>query len=285
MSNEAQLPDVPTRELNDGSQIPVLGFGTYPLIGEPGRAAVVSAIEAGYRLLDSAVNYENEGAVGAALRSTAVPRAELTVQTKLPGRHHETERALRSIEESRFRLGVDQIDVVLIHWPNPITGKYIEAWRGLVQAQREGLVRTIGVSNFNERLLREIIQDTGVVPAINQIELHPWFPQEDMLKVHQELGIVTQAWSPLGKRKAPFNEEPVTAAAARLGVTPAQVILRWHLQRGVLALPKSATLERQTSNIDVFGFSLTDEEVAAITALGRPDGRLFDGDPEVHEEQ
>lgn len=261
-----------------------IGFGTYPLVGKEGTDAVASAIEVGYRLIDSAVNYENEGTVGQAIRASGL-RDEITVQTKLPGRHHDTERAIASGWESRARLGVEQIDVMLIHWPNPITGKYREAWRGLIELQRQGVVATIGVSNFNERLLREIIDDSGVTPAINQIELHPRFPQSDMLEVHRELGIQTQAWSPLGKREAPFDEPAVADAAAAHGVTPAQVILRWHHQRGVVPLPKSATPSRQSANLDIFGFELTDAEIAAITALGREDGRLFGGDPETHEEQ
>ena len=279
---------LPTLTLNDGHTLPALGFGTYPLIGDAGAAAIRSALENGYRLLDSAVNYENEGVVGAALRGfldeAGVSRADITVQTKLPGRHHDFERALASGEESRARLGLEQIDVLLIHWPNPITGKYKEAWRALVELRERGVARTIGVSNFNERLLDEIIADTGVVPAINQVELHPYFPQAALLEKHAELGIVTQAWSPLGKRQAPYGEPVVVAAAERLGVTPAQVILRWHLERGTLPLPKSATPSRQVENLSVTEFSLTAEETEAITALGKRDGRLFDGDPETHEE-
>ncbi|WP_296665750.1 aldo/keto reductase [Demequina sp.] len=274
--------------LNDGHSIPAVGFGTYPLVGDAGGAAVRSALDAGYRLLDSAVNYENEGVVGAAMRaflaSSGVARSDVTVQTKLPGRHHAFERAIESGEESRARMGLDRIDVLLIHWPNPVTGRYREAWRGLVELRERGVVRSIGVSNFTERLLEEIIDDSGVVPAINQVELHPHFPQTELMAVHERLGIVTQAWSPLGKRQAPYTEPAVADAAARLGATPAQVILRWHLQRGSLPLPKSATPSRQVENLAIDGFSLLPEEVAAITALGRADGRLFDGDPERHEE-
>ncbi len=279
---------IPTFPLNDGHPIPAIGFGTYPLVGDEGGRAVLSALEHGYRILDSAVNYENEGIVGRALRDylreSGVPRHEVTVQSKLPGRHHDTERAIASGEESRARMGLDRIDVLLIHWPNPITGRYREAWRGLVELRERGVVRTIGVSNFTPRLLDEIIDDTGVVPAINQVELHPYFPQTELLALHARLGIVTQAWSPLGKRQAPYSEPAVVAAAARLGATPAQVILRWHLERGSLPLPKSATPSRQAENLAAAALRLTPEEVEAITALGRADGRLFDGDPEHHEE-
>ncbi|MDN4478672.1 aldo/keto reductase [Demequina lignilytica] len=279
---------LPTLTLNDGFTIPALGFGTYPLVGAEGAAAVRSALDTGYRLLDSAVNYENEGVVGRAARDWLVEsgsgRDELTVQTKLPGRHHDYERALASGYESVARLGLDRIDVLMIHWPNPVTGRYREAWRALVELRERGVVRSVGVSNFTPRLLEEIIDDSGVVPVVNQVELHPYFPQEELLEVHARHGIVTEAWSPLGKRQAPYGEPVIVAAAARLGVTPAQVILRWHLERGTVPLPKSATPSRQAENLAVDSFALLPEEVAAITALGREDGRLFDGDPERHEE-
>lgn len=282
-------PAIPTHTLNDGHHLPAIGFGTYPLVGQEGYEAVRSAIASGYRLIDSAVNYENEGTVGAAIRDAiaqdGIDRAEITVQTKLPGRHHDYERAIRSGYESRWRLGVDVIDVLLIHWPNPATGKYREAWRALVELQRRGVVRTIGVSNFTPEHLQHVIDDTGVVPAINQIELHPLFPQLESRAAHTRLGILTEAWSPLGKASAPYAEPAVTAAAEAHGVTPAQVILRWHLQLGTVPLPKSTTPARQAENLDVFGFELSKTEVAAITALARPDGRLFGGDPDSHEEQ
>ena len=274
----------PQITLNDGSEIPALGFGTYPMKGEEGFDAVTSAIARGYRLIDSAVNYENEGTVGAAIEASGEPIDLITVQTKLPGRHHETDAAIAAGWESRYRLGVEQIDVMLIHWPNPITGKYREAWRGLIELQRQGVVRTIGVSNFTEQHLRDIIDDSGVTPAINQVELHPRFPQSELLEVHRELGIQTQAWSPLGKGQAAYEEDAVAGAAKRHGVTPAQVILRWHHERGVIPLPKSATPSRQSENLDVFSFALSADEVEAITALGRPDGRLWDGDPTRNEE-
>ncbi|MGO1391997.1 aldo/keto reductase [Agrococcus casei] len=277
------MSQTPQITLNDGSSIPAIGFGTYPMVGQAGFDGTASAIANGYRLIDSAVNYENEGAVGAAIRASGI-RDEITVQTKLAGRHHETERAVQAGWESRYRLGLDQIDVMLIHWPNHSTGKYVEAWRGLVELRKQGVVRTIGVSNFAEQHLRAIIADTGVTPAVNQIELHPRFPQPEMLEVHRELGIKTQAWSPLGKRQAPFDEPAVAAAAEAHGVTPAQAILRWHVQRGVVPMPKSATPERQVSNLDVFGFELTDAEVQAISSLAQADGRLFGGDPLTHEE-
>jgi 2,5-diketo-D-gluconate reductase A len=276
--------DPTTHPLSDGTTVPLVGFGTYPLTGEDGIAAIVAALENGYRYLDTAVNYGNEQEVGEALRRSGVPREEVRVATKVPGRFHARELALQSVRDSAARLGLEQVDVALIHWPNPSRGLYSQAWAGLVEAQREGLVRTIGVSNFTEAHLERVIEETGVTPALNQVELHPMFPQEGMRAVHARLGILTQAWSPLGKRSAPFDEEPVATAARAHGVTPGQVVLRWHVQLGSMPVPKSATPERQRENLDLAGFALTDAEMAAITALGRPDGRLFGGDPDTHEE-
>lgn len=275
---------LPPRTLDDGAVLPAVGFGTYPLRGADGVDAIVGALESGYRLIDSAVNYENETEVGEALRRSGVPRDEVVVTTKLPGRHHAYDDAIASVRGSLERLGLERIDLQLIHWPNPSVGKYVEAWRALVDLQRDGLVRSIGVSNFTRAHLERIVEETGVVPAVNQIELHPWFPQAEMRAVHESMGIVTESWSPLGKASAPFQEPAVTDAARAHDVTPAQVVLRWQVQLGALPLPKSASPERQRQNLDLAGFTLTEDEVTAITALGRPDGRLFGGDPETHEE-
>jgi 2,5-diketo-D-gluconate reductase A len=275
---------VPTYTLNDGNTLPAVGFGTYPLKGDEGVAAILSALDAGYRLLDTAVNYENETEVGEALRRSGLPRDEVQVASKLPGRHHAYDDAIASVRGSLDRLGLEYLDLHLIHWPNPSVDRYAEAWRALVDLQRDGLVRSIGVSNFTEEHLHRIIDTTGVTPAVNQIELHPRFPQEEMRGVHDELGIRTEAWSPMGKRRAPLDEEAVTSAAERLGVTTGQVILRWHVQLGSLPIPKSGNPERQRQNLDLFGFELTDDEVAAISALAASDGRLFGGDPDDHEE-
>ena len=280
----ADSPTPSTYVLNDGTSLPAIGFGTYPLRGEDGTAAMVSALEAGYRLLDTAVNYENESEVGEALRRSGLPRDEVVVASKIPGRHHAYDDAIASVRASLDRLGVERTDLHLIHWPNPSQGKYVEAWRALVKLREDGLVRSIGVSNFTEEHLARIIDDTGVVPAVNQVELHPRFPQARMREVHERLGIRTEAWSPMGKRRAPLEESAVTAAAEAHGVTPGQVILRWHVQLGSLPIPKSADPQRQAQNLDVFGFELSPAEVDAISGLAEDDGRLFGGDPDTHEE-
>lgn len=278
------MPEIPTYVLNDGNFLPAIGFGTYPLTGEDGTAAILSALETGYRLLDTAVNYENEAEVGEAVRRSGLPRDQVFVASKIPGRHHAYDDAIASVHGSLERLGLDHLDLQLIHWPNPSRDLYVEAWRALVRLQQDGLVRSIGVSNFTETHLTRVIEDTGVTPAVNQVELHPRFPQARMREVHERLGIRTEAWSPMGKRRAPLAEPAVTAAAEAYGVSPGQVILRWHVQVGSLPIPKSADPRRQAENLAIFGFELSRDEVDAITALAEDDGRLFGGDPDTHEE-
>ena len=269
---------------HNGFALPVQGLGTYNFRGEAGADAVRSGIESGYRLIDSAFNYENEGAVGWGISGAAVDRSELLVTTKLAGRHHERERALVSIEESRFRLGLDAIDLVLIHWPNPSVGKYVEAWEALIEARDRGQVRQIGVSNFLPEHLERIEAATGVRPVVNQIELHPYFPQADALAYHRERGILTEAWSPLGRAGDLLDEPVVQEVATAHGLTPAQAVLAWHASRGSVAIPKAADPAHQTANLAAAEIELDAAEVEAITALGRPDGRLFDADPATHEE-
>ncbi|ODT11807.1 MAG: 2,5-diketo-D-gluconic acid reductase, partial [Microbacterium sp. SCN 70-18] len=188
---------IPAVTLNDGQSFAELGLGTYNLRGEEGIEAIVSAIASGYRLLDTAVNYENEREVGEAIRRADVDRDDLIVTSKIPGRHHGRAEAVDSIRGSLDRLGLERIDLQLIHWPNPSVGKYLDTWRGMIDAREQGLVRSIGVSNFTEAMLTELIQETGVVPAVNQVELHPYFPQGALRAFHAEHGIRTESWSPL----------------------------------------------------------------------------------------
>lgn len=273
---------LPCYPLNDGAALPQVGFGTYPLKGEEGIAAMLTALEAGYRLLDSAVNYENEREVGEALRRSGLPREEVLVTTKVPGRFHQREKVIASVEDSLRTMQLERLDLVLIHWPNPRIGRYVEAFAALVECRERGLVRSVGVSNYTQAHLEEVIASTGVTPAVNQIELHPAFPQVDMVAAHQRLGIVTQSWSPIARMTS--TPQLVSDLAEQYDVTPAQVILRWHLQRGLLPLPKSADPARQRTNLDLFSFALSAEEVAAVTALGRPEGRQWGFDPDSHEE-
>jgi 2,5-diketo-D-gluconate reductase A len=275
---------IPDLALNDGTTLPAIGFGTYPLRGDEGAAATVSALDAGYRLLDTAVNYRNEDAVGRGLAASGLDRSEVLVQTKLPGRHHGYDETLASFEQSRRALGVDTIDMYLIHWPNPSVDRYVDAFKAMIDLRDRGLVRSIGVSNFTEEFLTRLQRETGELPAVNQVELHPYFPQERLRAYHAEHGIVTEAWSPLGKNSPVLGEKAIVDAAAAHAVTPAQVVLRWHVQLGSVPLPKSRTPARQRENLDVFGFELSPDEVADITALGRVEGRLFGGDPNTHEE-
>lgn len=273
---------IPTVILNDGAWFPELGLGTYNLRGEEGISAIVAALDAGYRLLDTAVNYENEREVGEAVRRSDVARDKILVTSKIPGRHHGRQQAVDSIKGSLDAMELDRIDLQLIHWPNPSVGKYVDTWRGLIEAREQGLVRSIGVSNFTEDQLTELIEETGVVPAVNQVELHPYFPQEALRAFHAAHGIRTESWSPLARRSELLTEQILNELATVYDVTPTQVVLRWHTQLGSTPIPKSADPDRQRENADVFGFTLTDEQLAAISALER--GRLWDGDPLTHEE-
>lgn len=276
------MVSIPTLTLNDGAWFPELGLGTYNLRGAAGVDAMVAAIGAGYRLLDSAVNYENEAEVGQAVRESGVDRDELLVTSKIPGRDHGFDEAVASIERSLETLGLDRIDLQLIHWPNPSVGKWLDTWKGMIEARSRGLVRSIGVSNFTEPMLERLIAETGVVPVVNQVELHPYFPQNALRAFHADRGIRTESWSPLARRSELLSEDIVQQVASAHGVTATQAVLRWHTQLGSTPIPKSASPERQIENADIFGFALTDEQIQAISALER--GRLWDGDPDTHEE-
>jgi len=280
------MPSSPVddRILNDGSRLPAIGLGTFSMTGPSGVDDVVDGIEQGYRLLDTAHAYGNEAEVGEGMRRSPVPRSELTVTSKLRGRDHGYDDAIRSVRDSIERLGVDRIDLHLVHWPNPRVGRFVEAWRALVQLRDDGLVRSIGVSNFTEDHLRRVIDATGVIPAVNQIEIHPAFPQEEMVRVDAELGIATQAWSPLGNDRPMLDHPVLVSLAERHGRTTAQVVLRWHLQRGLVPIPRSRSHARRAENLAVFDFVLTDEDMRAIARLARSDGRLFGGDPDTHED-
>ena len=275
---------LPIRTAHDGLELPAIGFGTYRVNGLAGERAIESALAEGYRLLDSAVNYENEGAVGTAIRRSGVAREDVIVTSKLPGRHHAYDEALTCIEESVLRMGLDYIDLYLIHWPNPSQGRYVEAWRALIEAQKRGLVRHIGVSNFLPGHIERLIRATGVTPAVNQVELHPYFQQEEQRAYDEAHGIITEAWSPLARANELVGDPTVSAIAQAHGVSVVEAILRWHVQLGTVALPKSMNAERQRRNITL-DFELTAAEMAQIAALDNPEaGRTFEQNPHWHEE-
>ena len=275
---------IPELELNDGLRLPSIGLGTYKLNGRSGVESMKTAVDIGYRLFDSAFNYENEGAVGAAVRQCSVPRSELLITSKLPGRHHKYSEALLTIEESLFRAGLDYYDLYLIHWPNPITNRYVEAWQAMIEAKKRGMIRSIGVCNFLPHHLERLERETGVLPSVNQIELHPYFNQKEPLAWNAAHGIVTESWSPLGRANSVIQEPAIIEIAKAHNKTSTQIILRWHIQLGALPIPKAASSEHLRENFEVFDFSLTEAEMSAINALSRPDGRLFNMDPDVYEE-
>jgi len=270
--------------LQDGLKIPAIGFGTYLLKGQSGVESIQTAIETGYRLIDSAFNYENEGTVGEAIRQSAVGREQLLITSKLPGRHHSFQKALDTIQESLFRAGLSYYDLYLIHWPNPLEDQYVEAWQALIEAKKRGLIRSIGVCNFLPEHLERLKKETGVLPSINQIEMHPYFNQKAQLKWHQEQGIATEAWSPLGRGNEMLQDQSIRAIADAHRKSIAQVILRWHIQRGVIPIPKAVSKEHQLENIRVFDFDLSDKEMATMDLLTRENGRTHDQDPAVYQE-
>lgn len=276
-----------------GLALPKIGLGTYNLRGIAGVEAVAAAIGAGYRLIDSAFNYENEGATGEAVRTSSVPRDQLIYTSKLPGRHHAYEEAVYTIEESLARTGLDYIDLYLIHWPLPKVDRYVEAWRALIDARERGLVKWIGVSNFLPEHIDRLEKETGIVPEVNQVQCHPYFPNSDQVAFNRSKGIITEAWSPLGRARTLLEEPVIVDVAADHDATPAQVVLAWHMNRGVVPIPKSSSLERQASNLEAVNLHLSDLEVEAITALGEGlegegrsshAGRVLDLDPATHEE-
>lgn len=278
------LKKIPELTLNDGLKLPSVGFGTYKLNGSQGMEAIKQAVDIGYRLLDSAFNYENEGAVGAAVRQCGVPRQELIVASKLPGRHHRFHEAIATVEESLYRAGLDYYDLYLIHWPNPKENLYVEAWQAMIEAKRRGLVRSIGVCNFLPHHLERIIRETGVTPSVDQVELYPFFNQAEQRKWNREHGIVTESWSPLGRANSILQNETIAAIAKAHRKTITQIVLRWHVQLGAVPIPKAASKAHQIENLNIFDFALTDAEMEKINALTRPNGRTANQDPDIYEE-
>lgn len=253
-------------ELNNGVSVPQVGYGVFQIPDDRTQEAVETALEAGYRHIDTAAAYYNEAGVGAAVRASGLPREEVFVTTKLRNGDQGHDSALRAFEASREALGLDVIDLYLVHWPVPSADRYVETWRALEKLLADGAVRAIGVSNFLPEHLDRLLAETDVVPAVNQIELHPTFQQRPTQDASRRAGTAVEAYSPLGQG-ADLDDPVVTAIADRLGVGPGQVVLRWHLQHGTIVIPKSVTPQRIRDNIDLFGFELTDEDMAAIDGM------------------
>ncbi|CAI3924269.1 Aldo/keto reductase [Commensalibacter communis] len=275
---------IPQLILNDGTKIPAVGFGTYKLNGRQGAKDIVRAIHNGYHFLDSAFNYENEGAVGEAVCQCGLSRDKIQITSKLPGRRQQYGQALVTIEESLYRARLDYYDFYLIHWPNPLTGHYVEAWQALIEARKRGMIKSIGVCNFLPEHLDNLVKETGVTPCMNQIELHPYFSQEKQRAYNKKLGIVTQSWSPIGRANNMLQNPVIQEIADRYQRSIAQVILRWHVQLGAMPIPKATSDERQKENLSLFDFELSQADIDKIKELDKPDGRLKDQDPSRYEE-
>ena len=269
---------VPRVTLRPDVDIPQLGFGVFQVPPKETEEVVAQALEAGYRHLDTAAAYKNEGAVGQAIHASGIPRGEIFVTTKCFNDDHGKEEAKRAFKASLERLELEHIDLYLIHWPVPAHDLYVETWQAFIELQAEGLVRAIGVSNFQPEHLERIVAETGVVPAINQVELHPYFQQTGLRHEHDELEIVTEAWSPLGQGLE-LEDPAIVAIAEAHGKTPAQAIIRWHLQLGNVVIPKSVTPERIEENFDVFDFELSDAEMETIRELDA--GKRIGPDPDT----
>ncbi len=274
------MPTVPDLTMNDGRSIPQLGFGVFQIPQDETEVAVTAALQAGYRLIDTAQGYQNEEGVGAALAASDVAREDVFVTTKLTNSEQGYDATLRAFDASMDKLGIDVLDLFLIHWPLPMFDLYLDTWKAFLQLQADGRIRSVGVSNFEVEHFERLAAETGVVPAVNQIELHPQFPQAELRAYHAEHGILTESWGPIGQGKGLLENARVRQIAQETGKTAAQVVLRWHLQLGLVVIPKSVTPSRITENIDLFDFTLSEAQMAALdeVATGErlgPDPRTF----------
>jgi len=278
------MTGVPEVVLNDGRRIPQLGFGVYQVDPEETKAATLTALEVGYRHIDTAEMYGNERGVGEAVRECGVPRADIFVTSKLNNGFHARDDALVAFDRTMATLGLDYLDLFLIHWPLPAVGDYVETWRAMEEMHASGRVRTIGVSNFQPHHLHRLLDETETVPAVNQIEVHPFLTQDDLRAFNASHGIVTEAWAPIARGRV-LSDPTIIEIAERVGRSAAQVTLRWHVQRGDVVFPKSVTRSRVEENFALFDFELSASDVAAITALNRtqrtgPDPDTFNFVPE-----
>ena len=266
----------PVLPLRSGALIPQIGLGTWPMDDGEAASAVNTAVGLGYRHFDTAENYGNEKGVGEGLRRSGLDRSEAFITTKFNKEWHSFDGARQAVEAALQRLGTDYVDLLLIHWPNPGLNRFVDAFRGMRAAQEDGLVRAIGVSNFKPAHLQQLA-DAGLVPEVNQIQLDPYRPRHDVRESHARLDIVTEAWSPLGKGTDLLKDSRITALADKYGRSPAQIVLRWDVQSGLVTIPKSANPQRMAENLDVFGFELDAEEMAALDGM-ETDDRISDSD-------
>ena len=271
----------PTIDLLSGVSIPVLGLGTWPLDDDEAATAVEQAVSAGYRLFDTAENYGNEAGVGEGIRRSGIERDQVFITTKFNKQWHSVDGVRKAFEQSAARLGVDYVDLLLVHWPNPDQDRYVDAVKGLAALREDGLIRAMGVSNFKPTHLQSVL-DEGLVPDVNQIQLDPRHTRPESRHFHAKHGIATESWSPLGKGGNLLQDPAVDRLADKYGMTPAQIVLRWHIQLGLVAIPKSANPLRIKQNINLFGFELAQDEVESLSALDTGDGDITDSDSFGH---
>jgi len=268
--------------LNNGNTIPQIGFGTSPLNDRKVVPAVIAALEAGYRHIDTAYKYNNERGVGQGIRDSGIPREDLFVTTKLDGQFQGDDRAIAGLEESLRRLGMDYVDLLLIHWPLPQRDQYVSTWKTFEKLLAAGKTRSIGLSNFKPAQIERLLAETSIRPAVNQIQLNPRITRPEQRAYNSEQGIVTEAWSPLGAGNDLLQDTTLKAIAAKYDKTPAQVVLRWHIDLGVVTIPRSRNPDRIAENIDIFDFALTEEEIASISALDTGEEPRVDSDRTGH---
>lgn len=272
-------------ELSDGQHLPEIGFGTYKLNGFAGTQSILSAVDAGYRLFDTAFNYQNEGTVGQAIQQSHVNRDELIITSKLPGKYYSSyQDSIDLIQESLYRSKLDYFDLYLLHWPNPIDDHYLEAWHTLIQAQKFGLVKSIGVCNFLPEHIERLKKETNILPVVNQVELHPYFNQQELREYNNTQNILTQAWSPLGRASAILKDPVLVELAKKYHKNIGQLVLNWEISLGVLPIPKASSYARQKGNLDLFDFEISSSDMQRINDLTKPDGRTNNQDPAVYQE-
>lgn len=272
-------------ELSDGQHLPEIGFGTYKLNGFAGTQSILSAVDAGYRLFDTAFNYQNEGTVGQAIQQSHVNRDELIITSKLPGKYYSSyQDSIDLIQESLYRSKLDYFDLYLLHWPNPIDDNYLEAWHTLIQAQKFGLVKSIGVCNFLPEHIERLKKETNILPVVNQVELHPYFNQQELREYNNTQNILTQAWSPLGRASAVLKDPVLVELAKKYHKNIGQLVLKWEISLGVLPIPKASSYARQKGNLDLFDFEISSSDMQRINDLTKPDGRTNNQDPAVYQE-